>query len=441
MSYKTSPLLNRLKKIQGWKQSSFPIKPNTYTMDINLGFKIYLLLKAYLTLNNFKLLLCQLRSNEKNIKIVYIMLVHSMLKQKKKKILSQQIFSTNFQPLSKPKTKLAVYLLYKDLIYLKKLVPHHHRINQNHLPSILWWKTLTTSIWIHLFLKKFQKRKYNKKNNWEIQKKKKLYIKHTNFIKQCHFETVSQRKTLSKLQTNLLYKIRKNEYVLFTLQKALKFVNSYSILNNHFSFKNYLNYLRFLKKKLWLRYIHIKKTISILLFLKTQTIFLKQQKIFSSQQNFKQQKQTYITWIKIKSKKTNYLNKLKQQLLYYQYFYTQNINNKTLLTLFTQSNTYTKTHPYNIEITLNKTYFSLIFQILFTFYKLLTIKSQTKQNKNFFQSQINKNYLVLLKQFTFFLKKNNICLDIKHIKGNKILFTYKFRKYLPTRKKKNLLHK
>ena len=70
MSFKTSPILNRLKNLKGWKQSSFPIKTSNYSRDITLALKIYLLLKAYLFLNNFKLIMSQLRTYEKSNKIL-----------------------------------------------------------------------------------------------------------------------------------------------------------------------------------------------------------------------------------------------------------------------------------------------------------------------------------------------------------------------------------
>lgn len=153
MSFKTSPILNRLKNIKGWKQSSFPTKTSNYSRDVTLGLKIYLLLKAYLSINNFKLLMCQLRSYEKFHTVVYIILAHSNTHRKVKKIALKQYFSNLPKVLYLPKNKKVRSLLYRNLLPLKQFTSYTHNWIQKKRPSQYWWKRTYLENWVFFSLK------------------------------------------------------------------------------------------------------------------------------------------------------------------------------------------------------------------------------------------------------------------------------------------------
>jgi len=66
MSYKTNPIINRLKVIKGWKTPYLPTKTLNYSRDISLWFKVYLLLKLFLNLKKIQLLSCEIRFEQQN---------------------------------------------------------------------------------------------------------------------------------------------------------------------------------------------------------------------------------------------------------------------------------------------------------------------------------------------------------------------------------------
>ena len=74
MSYETNPILTRIKINKGWKNPLFPIKTLNYSSEILVWFKVYLLLKAYLSLNHIKLLACEIRDFRKEYSKFYIYL-------------------------------------------------------------------------------------------------------------------------------------------------------------------------------------------------------------------------------------------------------------------------------------------------------------------------------------------------------------------------------
>lgn len=137
MSFKTSPILNRIKNIKGWKQSSFPTKTSNYSRDIILSLKIYLLLKAYLSINNFKLLICQLRNYEQVNSVLYLFLSHSNSQQKLKKISSKNYFTNFSQVLYLPKNERIRILVYKNINNLKHFTSYQHNLIQKKIPSKL----------------------------------------------------------------------------------------------------------------------------------------------------------------------------------------------------------------------------------------------------------------------------------------------------------------
>jgi hypothetical protein len=147
MSFKTSPILNRIKNIKGWKQSSFPTKSSNYSRDLTFGLKIYLLLKAYLVINNFKLLLCQFKLQDKSEKIIYILITHTNATRKSKKILLKHYFVNYPQPFYLPHNKSILPLLYNNLFKLKQFTGYNHYLIKKKIPSILWWKKTQLENW------------------------------------------------------------------------------------------------------------------------------------------------------------------------------------------------------------------------------------------------------------------------------------------------------
>ncbi len=85
MSYKTNPIFNRLKINKGWKNPYLPTKTLNYSRDISLWFKVYLLLKLFLNLKKIQLLSCEIRFDQQNKKILYLVINRKKIKKKKQK--------------------------------------------------------------------------------------------------------------------------------------------------------------------------------------------------------------------------------------------------------------------------------------------------------------------------------------------------------------------
>lgn len=86
-------------------------------------------------MNNFKLLMCQLRSYEKLHTVLYIILAHSNTHQKAKKIGLKKYFSSLPKVLYLPRNKKMRPLLYKYIIPLKQFTSYSHNWIQKKRPS------------------------------------------------------------------------------------------------------------------------------------------------------------------------------------------------------------------------------------------------------------------------------------------------------------------
>lgn len=141
MSYETNPISNRLKINKGWKNPMFPVQTLNYSRDLLLWFKVYLLLKAYLSLQQIKLLACEIRISENHTKILYLSVTKQVKKKKwsKSKWKSNSLLRSLNSPLMKAKNKKARFLLYQDLQILKK---------NSSLILNMWQKKILSKIWM-----------------------------------------------------------------------------------------------------------------------------------------------------------------------------------------------------------------------------------------------------------------------------------------------------
>jgi len=194
MSYKTNPIFNRLKIIKGWKNPYLPTKTLNYSRDISLWFKVYLLLKTFLNLKKIQLLSCEIRFEQQNKKILY--LVINKKKTQKKKIKKTRLSLKKLQtPLRKSMNRNSIFFLYKDLNFLKKVSFWNKNVVHTKILSKFWLTKPKISTWINHF-EKITKLRQNLKKKTKFLKKNKTFIPapHLKF----KFYTIKQKQLLSK---------------------------------------------------------------------------------------------------------------------------------------------------------------------------------------------------------------------------------------------------
>ena len=165
MSYETNPILNRIRILKGWKNSTFPLKTADYVGHLTLWFKVYFFLKVYFWYQDIRLLTCEIRTTEFHNKILYLSLKKHIPEKKnlkskwKTKSFLQQIQSS----LTKAQNKKARFLLYRDWQTFKHKSEFFFNINKKKLFSKAWLSKPRSSSWInfsqalHLRRKVFQK--------------------------------------------------------------------------------------------------------------------------------------------------------------------------------------------------------------------------------------------------------------------------------------------
>ena len=301
MSYKTNPNNNRLKIIKGWKNPYLPTKNLNYTRDISLWFKVYIFLKTFLNLKKIQLFSCEIRFDEQNKKILY--LVINKKKKKRKKIKKKFLF------LKKTKTPLKknrIFYLYNNLNLLKKLSFWNQNPGHTKILTKLWLTKPKFFTWLNTLEKIKSTRqnlqkvfKYSKKNK-NFAPKQHLKIKfYTNkqrqllaqiarlkkkntFLNQKLFYLLQQKKiqVFQEFIKNLSKKINNNQIHIQRTQKIYNFLvllniktlNSYEKIFSKKSFKKSI-FNRIQRKKLVLLWKLLKNKVKLF----NQTSFLKKQ--------------------------------------------------------------------------------------------------------------------------------------------------------------------
>lgn len=198
MSYKTNPITNRLTINKGWKNPNFPTKALNYSREMVLWFKIYLLLKAYLSLQQIQLLACEIRISDANTKLLYLsvnQIFEKTTPRSKSKWEAKSLLQKSKSPLTIFQRKNARFLLYQDFKTLKKISTW--ALNR-------WQKKVLSRTWISK----------NRMSSW---------VNTTNFI--------SRNRKQTKLDY-ILYNARKRASKLTFQQNALNAHQKYSAVGN-----------------------------------------------------------------------------------------------------------------------------------------------------------------------------------------------------------------
>ena len=271
MSYKTNPISNRLKINKGWKNSYLPTKTLNYSRDISLWFKVYLLLKLFLNLKKIQLLSCEIRFDQQNQKILYLVINRKKTQRKKKrKKISLKKMKT---PLRKKANKKSKFFLYNHLIYLKKISFWKQNLIQKKVLSKFWLTKPKTSIFSNTLKKVVNLRKTSLQKNKVFISKKQLRLK---FYSKKQKQILSQKLRIKKINLALyarLFELTKyKEYPFLKklttnlknkIDKNIQLINK---LNNISAFLSVLNQNAYIDKKknavlnkLWIEKIKKKK--------------------------------------------------------------------------------------------------------------------------------------------------------------------------------------
>ena len=274
MSYKTNPVFNRLKILKGWKNPYLPTKTLNYTRDISLWFKVYLLLKLFLNLKKIQLISCEIRFEQQNKKILYLVL-HKGNNPKKKKNKKKRIsLKQKLTPIRKSVNVNSKFFLYQNLNFLKQISFWNHNVIHKKVLTKFWLTKPKNSTWINNLEKittvrqnlkiKFKFWQKNKnwiptqylKSNFYKKKQKQIWTKNLRIKKKSHiifakFLTFSQQKKsqiLQKFIFHLKKKISKNQFEMQEINKIYEFL---SCVNQNFDQKKKSIFLKnFQRQKL-----------------------------------------------------------------------------------------------------------------------------------------------------------------------------------------------
>ena len=489
MSYKTNPISNRLKIIKGWKNPYLPTKTLNYSRDISLWFKVYLLLKTFLNLKKIQLLSCEIRFEQQNKKIIFLVINKKKTQRKKKKKtkLSLKKLKT---PIRKIVNRNAVFFLYNNLTFLKKISFWGQNVLHKKILSKFWLTKPKSSTWINHFekiikIRQISKNKisylkknkifipaehlkiqfYTKKQKQLLAQKLKIHKKNSIFFtKLLELSQQKESQFLKKLIQNLKTRIIKNQEEIKkinTLYEILFRLNKTNLIKKKNIFFKKLMRNRLQKNKLNILQKYWKKEFTSL----NRTKFLKQrlpifllkihQSLFSSGLNAK----TIFFNKSFLSKKMLHLNFLSSQIQNKNYlkknsFLIHNLRAKSERKKKQTEKILTKLHS---KFFLKSKFVHVMKkkQLPYAYYKivlwfLLRLKKKRKKKISYTLKKISKNLnfkrkkQYLQKQISFWNEKKykNIHIqqrfakDIKKInnivKKNQIAKTYQYR--LPYRK-------
>lgn len=228
MSSQTSPINNRLRISRGWNNSYFPQNKNEYSRNVSLWLKLYLLIKVYLELKNFKLVSCELKFTNNNRKILFLNLFKCLKEKKKKKNKSKIQHSFKF-PLQRLNNKKAIFLIYKNLKNLKKITNLKYSSVLFYRSKHLWLKKspLLKKQLINKFRRSVVKftKQYNTLNNNDI-----ILNNNKNIFSFLPHIIVKQKKQLQSLEKNYLILSQFYTQLFFNNKKKATQYNSSSWL-------------------------------------------------------------------------------------------------------------------------------------------------------------------------------------------------------------------
>jgi hypothetical protein len=246
MSYETNPILNRIKHIKGWKSPTFPTKTLNYSREMVLWFKVYLFLKAYLWLQNIRLLTCEIRISEDHTKILYLSISKYITKKKnvKSKWKTKSFLQNLKSPLIKAQNKKARFLLYRDLRTLKQKSEFFFNRNRKTIFSKAWLSKPRLSSWVNFSQLIYLRRKFQIRQHTSLWKKKQKLWAHKlnwdgfqrNFRKvknKSVYNIFEKRKFLwKKKQRNLFSLLIKLQRDLCLLEKKFDLILSQRVQNS-----------------------------------------------------------------------------------------------------------------------------------------------------------------------------------------------------------------
>ena len=220
MSYKTNPIANRLTVNKGWKNPNFPTKILSYSREIVLWFKIYLLLKTYLSLYQIQLLACEIRISDTNTKILYLSVNRISKKNNsysKSKWEVKSLLHNAKSPLTKLKSKNARFLLYQDFKTLKQTSTWALNNWQKKIFSKQWISKNRISSWVNTIQLIGHKRKHLKVH-YILQRQKKQRLRR---ICSPNSITIFQEENIKQSLQSTFWK-RKQKRILTFLSKIHK---------------------------------------------------------------------------------------------------------------------------------------------------------------------------------------------------------------------------
>lgn len=405
MSFKTNPILSRLKIQKGWKQSTFPRKSSNYSRDITFMFKVYLLLTAYLALNNFRLLMCQVRNSITFSKTIYIVIVYSKSDNKTKKRMSKSRFLSFSSLQYLPQDKTAIYLMYNKLALLQQFTAYSHYIMRRKNPSRFWWKTIKANNELLYII--YMRKLTNQINRQTKNSKVKLRYTRTHiYTNRMRMSSFYKRAHLwTSLRSKLLFKLSCLEREFFFLTKNIKIIN-YSIQKVQgiqLITNQYLSFLFFLKQKLKGNIFSLKKTLAILFWLRN--LYLFRQKKYQRYKRRISSKHWNIYFHRVNQ---THKFKIRTRPLIKQLMAFRTKHKKSCFSLFcrvieNQFNSFRKTHKYRQLIFCDR---KVIFSLLQTYFYMIKINNIFKFEsieRTVQWNQLERKYVFLTKLFNFFL--------------------------------------
>lgn len=220
MSYKTNPIANRLTVNKGWKNPRFPTKILSYSREMVLWFKIYLLLKTYLSLYQIQLLACEIRISDTNTKLLYLSVNRISEKNNfyyKSKWEVKSLLQNSKSPLTKFKSKNARFLLYQDFKTLKHTSIWALNSWQKKVFSKTWISKNRISSWINTIQLIGRTRKHLKAH-YIFNRQKKQRVK---FVFSQNLVNVFQKKNIEQRIQSTFWN-RKQKQILTFVNKLQK---------------------------------------------------------------------------------------------------------------------------------------------------------------------------------------------------------------------------
>ena len=438
MSYETNPILTRLKINKGWKNPFFPTKSLNYSYEILVWFKIYLLLKAYFALHEIKLLNCEMKASEHQIKILFLSVVKQIKIKKnfKSKWKAKSALRNLQSPFLNSQNQKARFLLYLDYKTLQKKSNFSLNQWQKKTISKAWISKPRLFSWINLstLIHKYRlKTKHIHHFNWRFKK---------NFFGQIKTDSIKTSKPYFKQNVKYIYQkklkiiLTKTRKKIWFLKKSLRVLAKYKTRY----FKEQTPAFQLLFSQLTNEHkskMHFLKKIN--LWSQTLILITNKEKITSTLKNhFRQKTKKKIERIIFQ----NFLLNFKKQVSLFQkqpLFFWQK---SQFITLYREI-LFKKTNPYIFFLGLPYPYLKHFLEKLYVlkfqklFWKFLwTQKAVVKPKFNISKKSNFNAKLVLQKTWS---KKTSVLTKIRSFKRRTIPFTLSLVKFIRLRQKSKVI--